>query len=183
MIISRFLRKLWLLLQTLESTNLQEWVASWIWVHEWTIGYKCFFNYLECAVIEEHHQGAVWLQPLQQIESGLFSICVNHHITSLMTRGNIHINITSKIRPGQHTSLTAVQSTLVYTFFLNRVHWEPSKRIYIINEKLYRNAEIMVATKCSLRPWVKIVNHLQFQNHSVSPVQASRSKRWFMASD
>lgn len=32
--------------------------------------------YLESAVVEEHHEGAVGLEPLQQVESG--HVCIRH---------------------------------------------------------------------------------------------------------
>ena len=32
--------------------------------------------YLKCAVVKEHHEGAVGLEPLQQVESG--HVCIRH---------------------------------------------------------------------------------------------------------
>lgn len=39
--------------------------------------------YLESAIIKEHHEGAVGLEPLQQVESGHVCICHTTKIPAL----------------------------------------------------------------------------------------------------
>lgn len=39
--------------------------------------------YLECAIIKEHHEGAVGLQPLQKVESGHVCICHTTQVPAL----------------------------------------------------------------------------------------------------
>lgn len=39
--------------------------------------------YLESAVIKQHHEGAVWLEPLQQVKSGHVWVCYSAKVPAL----------------------------------------------------------------------------------------------------
>lgn len=42
--------------------------------------------YLKCAVVEEHHEGTVRLEPLQQVESGHVCVCLAHQVSTLHSK-------------------------------------------------------------------------------------------------
>lgn len=44
---------------------------------------SCVCVYLESAVVEEHHEGAVGLEPLQQVESRHVCICHTTQVPAL----------------------------------------------------------------------------------------------------
>lgn len=48
--------------------------------------------YLESAIIKEHHEGAVGLEPLQQVKSGHVCICHTTKIPTLRKQRN-HVRI------------------------------------------------------------------------------------------
>lgn len=51
---------------------------------------SCVDVYLESAVVKEHHEGAVGLQPLEQIESGHVCVCHTTQVSALRKqRSNI----------------------------------------------------------------------------------------------
>lgn len=42
--------------------------------------------YLKCAVVEEHHEGTVRLEPLQQVESGHVRVWLAHQVSTLHSK-------------------------------------------------------------------------------------------------
>lgn len=53
----------------------------------------CVGVYLESAVVKEHHEGAVGLQPLEQIESGHVRVCHTTQVSTLRKqRSNIGLD-------------------------------------------------------------------------------------------
>lgn len=49
--------------------------------------------YLEGAIVKEHHEGTVRLQPLQQVESGHVCICCSTEVPTLGNKKDKHLRI------------------------------------------------------------------------------------------